>query len=627
MITLLRFPFLLILLISFSNALSQNETSKWYFGNNAGLDFMTNPPTILTNGSLITIEGCATISNGAGNLLFYTDGSTVYDQTHAAMANGTGLNGNSSSSQSAIIAKQPGSTNMYYIFTQTGPFGAGAGYSIVDMSLAAGMGSVTVKNMTLSTPCTEKLTSVKHCNGVDIWVIYHDWNSADFKSYLLTSAGLNTIAVISSAGTTHSVSSNFAGCMKTSPNGKKLGLAIYGIGLFEMFDFDNASGLISNPLSLNTQSIISAYGCEFSPDGTKFYGSRGVSNPPGQLFQWDLCAGSPTAIAASLYTVITTNTTGIGAMQRASDGKIYGTRSQQSVLIAINNPNMAGSACNYVELGQSIAPKTSYWSMPNFITSFDKTPIGPFTQTLTCNTASFSLPSMVSGTGAACQGVTYSLTNVLWGFGDPSSGSANSSTLTNPSHTFTSAGTYTAQLILYYSCGGATDTLRQAFTISGIAPTLSVSGVFTICSGDRRIYTAVGANSYSWNMGATSSTISVTPTLTSTYSVVGTTTNGCSGKKTFTVTVNKCAGISETESSLSEALKIFPNPANDLLQIENTEKMLIMILNLQGIVLLKEEYEPGRHQLNLSNLADGIYHVRIITAKGTGVRRLVKTAE
>lgn len=423
-------------LLSLTGVLAQNETSKWYFGNQAGLDFMTNPPTVLTNGVLTTIEGCATIADAAGNLLFYTDGSTVYNQNHVAMANGTGLFGNSSSSQSAIIAKQPGNSNIYYIFTQTGPPGTGAAYSIVDMNLAAGLGSVTVQNFTLSNNCTEKLTSVRHCNGTDIWVIYHGWNSDEFKAHLLTASGLNPTPVITNIGTPHASSTNYAGCMKTSPNGKKLGVAIYGLGLFEMFDFDNTTGVLSNSLSLNTASINGAYGCEFSPDGTKFYGSRGVNNVNGQLYQWDLCAGSPALIAASLYTVVTNNTTGIGALQRASNGKIYGTRSQQSSLITVDNPNVAGAGCNYVELGQSIAPKTSWWSLPNFITSFNKTISSPFTYTSNCNTINFSAPPSAA-TNSLCQSASYSLTNLIWNFGDPLSGQSNTSTVLNPTHVFT----------------------------------------------------------------------------------------------------------------------------------------------------------------------------------------------
>lgn len=616
--------FILALLFCTLISQSQNETNKWYFGTNAGLDFMTNPPTVLTNGALTTIEGCATISDASGSLLFYTDGITVYDKTHAVMANGSGLNGNSSSSQSAIIAKQPGNSNIYYIFTQSGPIGAGAGYSVVDMSLAAGMGSVTVKNTTLAANCTEKLTSVKHCNGNDVWVIYHDWNSADFRAYLLTSTGVNAAApVMSTIGSMHTNGTSFAGCMKTSPNGKKLGVAIYGTGMFEMFDFDNTTGVVSNSLSLNTSAITSAYGCEFSPDGTKFYGSRGV-NGAGTLFQWDLCAGSGTAIAASLYTVVTTNTTGIGALQRASDGKIYGTRSQQSTLMSVNNPNVAGSGCNYIEMGLSIAPKTSYWSLPNFITSF-KPEVGPFTQTLACNSASFSLPAIYSGTiGASCQGASYSLTNVAWNFGDPSSGAANTSVSNNPVHQFSGAGTYTTQLILYFSCGGGTDTLDQTVTVNGAAPSLSVSGTFTICSGEKRVYTASGANTYSWSIGSTSPSITTNLTNSFAYTVTGTSTTGCTSQHSFTVTVNKCAGILEQQGNEAKIADIYPNPVSDQLNIDNTEKILLVLLDLQGREVMRREFGAGHQQLDLHKLEDGIYYLKIFTNKSHQTQRLVK---
>src|SRR5436190_8691 len=104
----------------------QNEHRFWFFGNKAGLDFITSPPATLTTGSINTVEGCATISDAAGNLLFYTDGITIWDQAHNIMGNGTGLTGNTSSSQSAIIVKQPGNTNLFYVFSQGSTFTATA---------------------------------------------------------------------------------------------------------------------------------------------------------------------------------------------------------------------------------------------------------------------------------------------------------------------------------------------------------------------------------------------------------------------------------------------------------------------------------------------------------------------
>ena len=65
-------------------AFSQQEASNWYFGENAGIKFNANGTvTAVTDGQLFTREGCATMSNSVGQLLFYTDGITVYNRNHA----------------------------------------------------------------------------------------------------------------------------------------------------------------------------------------------------------------------------------------------------------------------------------------------------------------------------------------------------------------------------------------------------------------------------------------------------------------------------------------------------------------------------------------------------------------
>src|SRR6218665_3411063 len=294
----LLFLFLILLSLSFT---AQNENSKWYFGGYLGLDFMTNPPTILNNGALTTMEGCSTISDGAGNLLFYTNGIDVWNSQHAIMPNGSGLNGNTSTTQSALIVKKPGSSTLYYVFTMgTGYplYGGPLNYSIVDMTQTGGLGDVTTKNVYMDSVCTEKLAAARHCNGVDVWIIMHSNQSNAFKAFLLTSSGVNLNPVISQVGTVHN--SGAIGYLKVSPNGQKLGLALNLSG-FELYDFDKATGVVSNPVLLGGYPQ-SPYGCEFSPDGSKFYGANGLqqNNP---IHQWDLCAGSAQAIIAS-HTVV-----------------------------------------------------------------------------------------------------------------------------------------------------------------------------------------------------------------------------------------------------------------------------------------------------------------------------------
>ncbi|MCK9618222.1 MAG: hypothetical protein M0R21_10355 [Lentimicrobiaceae bacterium] len=112
-----KFVILILFLFSSFTVLSQKETNIWYFGEYAGLDFNSGIPIPLFNDSLTTNEGVATISDKNGNLLFYTDGATIWDRNHAIMQNGTNLFGHFSATQSAIIVPQPKHKNIYYIFT------------------------------------------------------------------------------------------------------------------------------------------------------------------------------------------------------------------------------------------------------------------------------------------------------------------------------------------------------------------------------------------------------------------------------------------------------------------------------------------------------------------------------
>ncbi|MFC7667853.1 hypothetical protein ACFQT0_10980 [Hymenobacter humi] len=51
------------------------------------------------------------------SLLFYTNGETVWNRKHQPMPNGRKLMGSGSSTQSALIVPDPGSGNVFYIFT------------------------------------------------------------------------------------------------------------------------------------------------------------------------------------------------------------------------------------------------------------------------------------------------------------------------------------------------------------------------------------------------------------------------------------------------------------------------------------------------------------------------------
>ena len=582
---------------------------------------MTNPPTPLSNSQIHALEGCSSISDPSGNLLFYTLGDTVWNKLHQVMDNGTGLFSNFSITHASLIVKKPGSGNIYYVFTLhpiTGTYApTNLYYSVIDMSLASGNGSVTVKNVFLRANCNEKLAAVKHCNNQSVWLLAHEFNSSSFFSFQIDASGVNATPVVSSAGP---VETSVAGQMKISPNGKKIGLASNTSqnDRFLIFDFNPATGIVSNPLSLLTSPILS-YGCEFSSDGTKFYGFSTAGSSSVTLRQWNLCAGTPPAIVASSYVASPVNFSGqYRGLQLAQNGKIYLARVSQDSISVIQNPNLLGAACNFNNQGFSISPGISKFCFPSFVSSYFREKPLPYTYTASagasCRTVTFSAPAINLG----CSASNYQ--SISWEFGDPGSGLSNTSSQLQPVHIFSSGGNHLVKLLFHSSC--FTDTVKQIISIS--APQLTLSGTFSLCSLQTATLGASGANTYTWNTGAQNASISVTPLTSTMYTVSGTNTlNGCSSSKVVTVSVFPCTGI-EKNMAETDGIIVSPNPNTGIFYISLSENAFVEIVDLRGISIYKQNFLGGKHEIDISEKSNGVYILHVSQGKRNWFIRLVK---
>ena len=67
---------------------SQSQTNHWNFGKQAGLNFNNGMVNVMTDSEMDTPAGSASISDKLGNLLFYTNGQTVWNKNHTIMENG-----------------------------------------------------------------------------------------------------------------------------------------------------------------------------------------------------------------------------------------------------------------------------------------------------------------------------------------------------------------------------------------------------------------------------------------------------------------------------------------------------------------------------------------------------------
>ena len=154
-----------------------------------------------------------------------------------------------------------------------------------------------------------------------------------------------------------------------SPDGTRLAAAFYGSDLFEVYDFDASTGIVTNPITLT--GVNNPYTLEFSPDGSKLYGS---STDAGALqriiWQWDLSLSTPATINASRFILATTASGSMGTMQLGYDRKIYCARVGGDHLGIINNPDAAGAAAGYIDDGVFLGGQTCRNGLPDFVQSF-----------------------------------------------------------------------------------------------------------------------------------------------------------------------------------------------------------------------------------------------------------------
>ncbi len=492
--------FLIFLAILCSlSSFCQKQNNIWYFGANAGLDFNSGNPVALTNGMLNTFEGSACLSDLSGQLLLYTDGVDVYNRFHSLMTNGTGLHGNSTSTHSALIIPQPLNNQYYYIFTVDDFAGPdGLKYSIVDLNASSGLGAVIQKNIPICSPTTEKIVAVKHANDIDVWVITHMWGNNEFRSYLLTPTGLNMVPVVSNIGSPHDgfgilyPTNDAIGQIKISPDKTKLALGVGDSRFYEVFHFDDATGLLSNPIYIPNPDIISssrAYGVEFSSNSTLLYTSNTYST---SIYQFDLSNYNAASIINSKLMVGTIYGQGIyysAGLMRGPDNKIYVAQHNYSSVGCIEYPNILGVACNVLNSAVSLNNRFCKLGFPTFLTS-----------------SILNRKIIVSGcfTGPYIFYLS-DTTNVIsysWFFNDPGSTNDTSSQST-PVYTFSGPGTYNIQLIISL-VDNTSDTLFTTL-IATDPPNLILPDSIGFCPGDSVLLgIATTYHNVSWNNGSTS---------------------------------------------------------------------------------------------------------------------------
>ena len=362
--------FIFLSLTQKTNAQLQN--TNWYFGSQIGLNFNdgTLAPTVLMGTSLMdTSGGSASVSDDLGNLLFYTNGISVWNNLHQVMPNGTGLLAGANISQSVIIVPDPSNTNRYYIFTNQGDSMGTSGlyYSIIDMTLDNGSGDIDINNKNIYLQLeyvSEKITAVFNPNDDSYWVVAFAPSDDPTKSDTFYTYKVDQFGVILDNQTTfifpYSESgSNKGGQMKISPDGQSLALIHNLVEPGIMGGFDNAQSLFTLDFDMSTGTVsnlnstidltdnLYSYGLEFSPDSNLLYAST-TNRFSDEAFIGRVHQIEYRNPGGVISTTIFDGFDPIYSLQLGIDGKIYAVNDSGS-LSTINSPNTIGVGANYAD--------------------------------------------------------------------------------------------------------------------------------------------------------------------------------------------------------------------------------------------------------------------------------------
>ncbi len=191
-------------------------------------------------------------------------------------------------------------------------------------------------------------------------------------------------------------------------------------------------------------------------------------------------------------------------------------------------------------------------------------------------------------------------TNYLW-----SDNSISSSIIISP----TTNITYTVT----GNTSGCSNSNMISVNVNPLPNVTANSSTVLICTGEAAVLTASGASTYVWNTSATTSSISVSPTVTTLYTVIGTDPNGCVNTATINLIVSWCTGLNEYVNNNSD-FSIFPNPNQGVLFIKSNacESCEVIILNNLGQTINKINLKGVETKIDLSKEANGIYQLMIL---------------
>ncbi|MHC1706545.1 MAG: T9SS type A sorting domain-containing protein [Bacteroidales bacterium] len=401
---MVRIIFFFILISNIISAQINHDAKRdytWVFGSNYN-DFNTEYTIDFDSGFFATHlfhhdihlwANNASISDTAGHILFFSNGQQIVNKNGDIMDNGDAIvtsgyynywlqyNTEPSLPQSIIILPNPNYPDFYMVFhsrydlsedpTAIQPLCTGLHYSIVDMSQNNELGKVTEKGQLLinDTLAQGGITAVRNGNGRDWWVLVPSKNSQKYYTILLNPGGIHIDSILLSDNY-FPIDYEVMSCF--SPDGEKFirhypshdGPAFDSTINVEIYNFNRCTGSLVLSAFFQLYSDHGFYGISISQNSKYLYLSDALT-----CYQFDLQSQNiqNSKVIVAQYdgfdpqgypTVFTFHKLG-------PDNKIYVGAGHSKYLHVIENPDLHGDSCSFIQREIQLPCLSLYGPMPN----------------------------------------------------------------------------------------------------------------------------------------------------------------------------------------------------------------------------------------------------------------------
>ncbi|MBL7919107.1 MAG: T9SS type A sorting domain-containing protein [Bacteroidia bacterium] len=249
-----------------------------------------------------------------------------------------------------------------------------------------------------------------------------------------------------------------------------------------------------------------------------------------------------------------------------------------------------------------------------------------------CTSTVVASPVVTNTLTAICDGDYYIMTASSVGGGIKWYASSTSTTVLangtsyNTNNPFTPAGVYSYYLTNNSGCGVSPQTVLN-LTVSSIPTITLATSNNLLCVGQQATITASGATNFSLNSVPFSTSVVISPTTNTTYTIVGANIGCPVTAATITQSVSTCTGIEEAINN--NFISVYPNPANDFISIdfsasERMDNITIYVVNTVGEIILIKKDILSNTTLQISNLPGGVYFIQVESGNGTTIKKFIK---